>query len=109
VMVTTIAIPSFALACLSFFLVGSGPLVWVVSTTTLRQAVTPRHLLGRVSATSALAYGARPIGSAIGALAGGLYGPEVCLVLAAGGFLVQALLILASPVPRLVRQPAMAV
>ena len=108
VMVATIAVPSFALAALSFFLIGSGPLVWVIGTTTLRQAVTPRDLLGRVSATSLVATGARPIGAAIGALVGGLYGPEVCLVLAAGGFLVQALLILASPVPRLAQQPAMA-
>ncbi len=108
VMVATIAVPSFALAALSFFLIGSGPLVWVIGTTTLRQAVTPRDLLGRVSATSLVATGARPIGAAIGALVGGLYGPEVCLVLAAGGFLVQALLILDSPVPRLAQQPAMA-
>ena len=108
VMVLTIAVPSFALAALSFFLIGAGPVIWVISTTTLRQSVTPQNLLGRVSATGMVAYGARPVGAAIGALVGGLYGPEACLVLAAGGFLFQALLFLASPVPRLVRQPAMA-
>ena len=49
-MVTTIALPSPALAALSFFLMGAGPILWVVSTTTLRQTVTPPALLGRVSA-----------------------------------------------------------
>jgi hypothetical protein len=38
---------------------------------------------------------------------GALYGAETCLVVAAVGFLVQAVLILASPVLRLVRQPEM--
>jgi hypothetical protein len=37
-------------------------------TTTLRQTVTPPDLLGRVSAINIMAYGARPIGSALGAL-----------------------------------------
>ena len=41
----------------------------------------------------------------MGALVGGLYGAETCLAVAALGFLVQALVILASPVVQLVRQP----
>jgi hypothetical protein len=36
---------------------------------------------------------------------GALDGVETCLVVAAAGFLVQAALILVSPVSRLVRQP----
>jgi hypothetical protein len=56
-MLLTIVIPSGLLAALSFFLMGSGPIVWVASTTTLRQTVTPRDLLGRVSAINSLAYG----------------------------------------------------
>jgi hypothetical protein len=91
----------------SFFLLGAGPLLWIVSTTTLRQSVTPPHMLGRVSAIYLLASGTRSVGTAIGALVGGLYGAEACLVVAAIGFLAQALLILLSPVPRLARQPEM--
>src|SRR5262249_15260991 len=64
-MVTTIWLPYGALAGLSFFLMGAGPILWVVSTTTLRQTVTPPELLGRVSAINGLAYGARPLGAAI--------------------------------------------
>ena len=104
-MVMTIALPSPALAALSFLLMGAGPILWVVSTTTLRQTVTPPALLGRVSAINAVAYGARPLGAAIGALVGALYDAPTCLIVAAAGFLIQAIVILASPVPRLVRSP----
>ncbi len=107
VMVLTLWAPSALLAGLSFFLVGAGPILFIISTTTLRQMVTPDALLGRVSAINIAAYGSRPIGSAIGAFVGGLWGAETCLVVAAVGFLVQAVVILASPAVRLVRQPAM--
>jgi predicted MFS family arabinose efflux permease len=108
VMVATIWLPTVALAAASFFLVGVGPMLWVISTTTLRQTVTPPELLGRVSAIAAMATGARTIGAAIGALVGGLYGAEACLVVAALLFVVQAAVILASPVVGLVREPASA-
>jgi hypothetical protein len=58
----------------------------VVSTTTLRQTVTPQALLGRVFAINSVAYGARSLGAAIGALVGGLYGAQICFVVAAAGF-----------------------
>jgi predicted MFS family arabinose efflux permease len=105
VMLTTIGIPSATLAALSFFLFGAGPIVWVISTATLRQTVTPTALLGRVSAINITAYGARPAGAALGAIVGGLYGAEVCVGVAAVGFLAQAVLIVISPAARLVRQP----
>jgi predicted MFS family arabinose efflux permease len=108
VMVLTIAMPSLALAAASFFLIGAGPVLWLISSTTLRQSVTPEHLLGRVSAVLTTAtWGCRPIGSAIGAVIGSAFGAQTCIVVAALGFLVQAAIILASPVPRLVRQPVM--
>lgn len=107
-MVLTIRVPSPLLAGASFFLIGAGPILWVISTTTLRQSVTPPALLGRASAINIMAYGSRPLGAAIGALAGGLYGTETCLVVAALGFLIQALVILLSPAVRLTRQPQMA-
>src|SRR6185369_17780148 len=91
VMVLTIWIPSPSLAGLSFFLIGAGPMLWTISTTTLRQAVTPGHALGRVSAILMTATsGSRPVGAAIGALVGGAHGAETCIVVAALGFLVQA-------------------
>jgi predicted MFS family arabinose efflux permease len=104
VMVLTIFLPSGWLAGLSFFLMGAGPIVWVVSTTTLRQTVTPDHLLGRVSAINALVYGARPVGAGLGAIVGGLWGAEACLMLAAAGFLAQVAIIFLSPVVQLERE-----
>ena len=102
---TVVAMP--LLAGLSFFLLGVGPILWVISTTTLRQSVTPPRLLGRVSAINILSYGARPLGSAIGAIVGGLYGAETCLYLAVAIFGALAMVILLSPAVSLARQPEM--
>jgi MFS family permease len=107
VMALTTIIPSPLLAGLSFFLLGVGPILWVISTTTLRQSVTPPRLLGRVSAINIMSYGARPVGAFIGAVIGGLYGAEACLYLAVAIFGAQALVILISPAVALARQPEM--
>jgi predicted MFS family arabinose efflux permease len=107
VMALTVLVPAAWLAGLSFFLLGVGPILWVISTTTLRQSVTPPRLLGRVSAINIMSYGARPLGSALGAIVGGLAGAELCLYLAAAIFAVQALVILLSPAVALDRQPDM--
>ncbi len=107
IMASTSFVATPYLAGLSFFLLGAGPILWVISTTTLRQAVTPARLLGRVSAINILSYGARPLGSALGAIVGGLYGAETCLYLAFAIFGAQALVILVSPAVALSRQPEM--
>ena len=107
VLAMTTIVPSAALAGLGFFLLGAGPILWVISTTTLRQSVTPPRLLGRVSAINIMSYGARPVGAAIGALVGGFYGAEACLYLAVAIFAAQALVILLSPAVALARQPEM--
>lgn len=107
VMALTVLVPSPWLAALSFFLLGVGPILWVISTTTLRQSVTPPRLLGRVSAINIMSYGARPLGSALGAIVGGLWSAEACLYLAAAVFGAQALVILLSPAVALDRQPDM--
>jgi predicted MFS family arabinose efflux permease len=107
VMALTTWVPTPLLAGLSFFLLGVGPILWVISTTTLRQSVTPPRLLGRVSAINIMSYGARPLGSALGAIVGGFYGAQACLYLAVLIFGAQALVILISPAVSLARQPDM--
>jgi predicted MFS family arabinose efflux permease len=107
VMALTTFVPSPLLAGLSFFLLGAGPILWVISTTTLRQSVTPPRLLGRVSAINIMSYGARPVGSALGAIVGGFYGAEACLYLAVAIFGAQALVIMMSPAVCLAHQPEM--
>ncbi len=102
VMLSTIWVPSGALAGLSFFLFGAGPVLWSIATLTLRQAVTPNAMLGRVSAFITTAtFGARPIGAALGAVVATRFGVEACLAVAAVGFLIQFLVIIASGVPQL--------
>jgi predicted MFS family arabinose efflux permease len=108
VMALTTVIHTPVLAGLSFFLLGAGPILWVISTTTLRQSVTPPRLMGRVSAINIMAYGARPLGAGVGAVAGGIYGAEACLYLAVAGFALQALVIWMSRAVALIAQPEMA-
>jgi len=107
-MVLTVWVPSALLAGLAFFLIGAGPVLWVISTGTLRQSVTPPHLLGRVSAMFTMAQGSRPIGAALGGFIGGIFGAEACLFAVLAVFLIQAGVILASAATRLERQPEMA-
>lgn len=106
VMVATIVAPSFWLAMLSFFLLGAGPILWVVGSTTLRQAITPERMMGRVSALNSTAtFGARPLGALLGAAISARWGVDACLVAAAAAFLVQALIIVMSPAARLANIP----
>lgn len=101
--------PGGALAGLSCLIFGAGPILWTIATTTLRQAVTPPGLLGRVSATVMTAtFGARPLGAALGALLASQGGMEACLWASSLGFAAQFLVLSRSPVPRLARQPGMA-
>lgn len=59
-------------------------------------------MLGRVSAFITTAtFGARPIGAALGAVVATRFGVELCLAVAAAGFLIQFLVIIASRVPQL--------
>ncbi len=93
-MASTLRWPSAALAALSLFVFGAGPMVWTISSTTLRQGVTPAGMLGRVSAVFlTVNAGARPVGAALGAAAGALWGEAGCLLLALAGFVLQAAVI----------------
>lgn len=105
-MVATLFTRGGALAGFSFFLFGAGPIIWTITTTTLRQGVTPGAMLGRVgSVFLTVNAGARPVGAGIGAIVGGLWGEPACLWLALAGFVLQAFLILASSMNGLHRLP----
>ncbi len=99
VMVATLAWPHPLLAGLSFVLFGAGPIVWTISSTTLRQTVTPGAMLGRVNAIFlAVNTGARPLGAALGGAVGAAFGEGACLWLALAGFCLQAAVIANSAV-----------
>lgn len=106
-MVVTLVLPSGLLAGLAFFLFGAGPIIWTITSTTLRQTVTPGALLGRVSAIFLTANtGARPVGAALGGFVGATWGEPACLVLALAGFVVQAGLIVNARIRDLQHLPA---
>lgn len=105
-MVATLFVPTGVLAGLSFFLFGAGPIIWTITTTTLRQGITPGAMLGRVgSVFLTVNAGARPVGAGIGAVVGSLWGEPACLWLAFAGFVLQAAVILASSMNGLQRLP----
>jgi hypothetical protein len=109
VMAATLWWPSGALAATSFLLFGAGPIIWTIASTTLRQTVTPEALLGQVSAIFlTVNAGARPIGAALGGFVGAAYGEPACVIVAAVGFAVQAIVIAASPVRTLRQLPVSA-
>lgn len=108
-MVSTLFLPTGVLAATAFFLFGVGPIIWTITSTTLRQSVTPHAMLGRVSSVFlAVNTGARPIGAALGALVGASWGEPACLWLALAGFALQAWVIFASSLSTLRRLPALA-
>jgi predicted MFS family arabinose efflux permease len=106
-MLATLWWPTASLAALSFVLFGAGPLVWTVTTTTLRQTLVPTRVLGQVSAIFlTVNAGARPLGAALGGVVGSVWGETACITLAAVGFVLQALVISGSPVRVLRSLPA---
>lgn len=101
-MVATLFLPTGVLAATSFFLFGVGPIIWTITSTTLRQSLTPEAMLGRVSSVFlAVNAGSRPIGAALGGIVGAQWGEAACLWLALAGFGLQAWLIVDSSLQRL--------
>ncbi len=98
---------AFVLLATGFFVFGFGPMLWTIGQTSLRQALVPARLIGRVGAIQQVAtLGMRPLGALIGGWVGGAYGLDAAIWLAVAGFGVQLLVILLSPVPRLNVLPA---
>ncbi|MGV2985552.1 MFS transporter [Microbacterium sp. AGC85] len=108
-MATTLWIPTPAFAFASFFLFGLGPVLWTISTTSLRQAVTPAAMIGRVSSLVVVStYGARPIGAGLGVVIAATVGMSWCIAAAVFVFALQLLVVLASALPSLRELPALA-
>jgi hypothetical protein len=81
-------------------------LVYYVNAISVRQAITPDRLQGRVNATMRfLAGGANPIGAVIGGALGGVIGVPMTLVVASFGMLLSFLWLRLSPVRHLRTMP----
>jgi MFS family permease len=89
------------------FLIGLGPAIWVVTQLSLRQAITPDHLRGRVNATIRfITFGARPIGAALGGVLGSTIGLRGTVTTSAVLFIICLGPLLISGIPRLREMPA---
>lgn len=99
----------FLLSAAGHFLIGFGPILWLICQTTVRQLVTPTPLMGRVNATVQTAiYGVRPLGALAGGLVAAQAGLQSALVLIAVAFALSTLVIVLSPLARLRTMPAAA-
>jgi predicted MFS family arabinose efflux permease len=94
VMASTHWLPSVAVASLSYFLFGFGPIIWTITSTTLRQSVTPNTMMGRVTAINIVAgTGARPLGALLGGFVGEMGSDLTSLMVVVAGFTLQAIVI----------------
>ncbi|WP_353191730.1 MFS transporter [Pandoraea pnomenusa] len=94
--------PAYVVIFAAFFLFGFGPIVWTISTTSLRQIVTPGGMVARVSAVTMTAtFGARPLGAFLGAWIASAFGVKACLFAMTAGFATQLAIIARSRAARL--------
>ena len=102
----TLAWPQGWLAGLSYFFFGAGPIIWTITSTTLRQTVTPRAMIGRVTSINiVVSTGARPLGAALGGVVGVSFPVSVSLWCVVLGFGLQAVIISASKIRTLKSLP----
>jgi predicted MFS family arabinose efflux permease len=92
----------FVLIATSLTVAGFGVAISNVHVVSLRQAVTPEAMLGRMNASyRTLVYGAIPIGSLAGGFLGHAIGLRPTLLIAALGLVLTPLWVVRSPVPAL--------
>jgi predicted MFS family arabinose efflux permease len=101
---TAVAVPLLVAA---LFLGGLAGPSYDINQFSLRQAITPDHMLGRISASMRLIIrGAVPIGALLGGLIGERFGLRAVMVFGAFGGLSSLLWLWRSPVPSLQTVPS---
>ena len=95
-----------ALLCLAQLLGDALGMIYGIHTVSLRQAITPDHLLGRVNASFQLVNeGVAPLGALTGGALGALLGVQGALFIAALGGALASVWIFVSPVRKLLKMP----
>ena len=85
------------LVFVAFFFFGFGPIIWTISTVSLRQLVTPSNMIAKVSSViMTVTFGARPLGASIGVYISANFGVKSCILAVLIGFLIQLIIILFS-------------
>ena len=91
---------------MSEFFFGLGLTIYNVGQASLRQAITPDHLQGRVNATmGVIASASVPLGGLLGGALGTVLGLRATLVVAAVGEILSVVWLLSSPLRSLHEQP----
>jgi MFS family permease len=86
---------------------GFAAVVYVVNTVSLRQAITPDQLQGRVTASLRfVTWGVSPLGFLLGGLLGEIIGLQATLLVAVAGPLLSVVCLVLSPIPGLREPPA---
>lgn len=89
------------------FVYGIGSQIAIVNHTTLRMAVTPNELQGRINATyRAVQYGVGPLGGLLGGLVGAQLGARTTIALGVASMLIPWAVLIFSRVPRQRELPA---
>ena len=89
-------------ALAAYWLIGFGPMLWLICQTSLRQRITPAGMLGRAGATIQVAiYGVRPLGALAGGFGGSLLAPSTLMSVIGMTFLASTLVVLSGPLVRL--------
>ncbi|WP_339762121.1 MFS transporter [uncultured Sulfitobacter sp.] len=78
--------------CAAFFIIGFGPSMWLIAQNSVRQIVSPNHMLGRVNAVIQTAiYGVRPLAAVLAGAFVGSSSPQAGLVLVFVAFVLSFL------------------
>ena len=96
----------FGVLIVSGFMIGMGTVTYNVNQVSLRQAITPNRLLGRMNASMRfLVWGTIPLGALIGGALGDAIGLRPTILIGTLGGLTSFLWIFFSPVRKLKTQP----
>jgi predicted MFS family arabinose efflux permease len=104
-----VLLPRYALPLIvaSEFLQWLTLMIYIINAMSLRQAITPHHLLGRVNGTwRFLIFAFQPVGALVGGFLGERIGLPATLVAGAAVMLVAFVPLLPSPIPSLRTLPA---
>ncbi|MEY2437114.1 MAG: hypothetical protein QOF97_1950 [Acidimicrobiaceae bacterium] len=95
-----------ALLALGFGIEGGGGVAYNINQVSVRQALCPRRLQGRMNASVRfLVWGTLPLGGFLGGVLGSTIGIRPTLWVAAGGTVLSFLWLLPSPIPRMKDMP----
>ncbi|PZW41318.1 putative MFS family arabinose efflux permease [Humitalea rosea] len=101
-----VTVPGVAGGFLAQLMLGFGPMLWLVTQTSIRQLLTPAALQGRVAATMQVAlYGVRPLGALAGGALAASFGPGAAIGLAGLVFLASFAVAAGSALARLRAMP----